>query len=141
VKQTAPMVAAFLLFFSGCSKLDRVRPSSETEEVRHPSNEMTIPEPPPEPPRSEPRKAVAALKRPVTKPRRAPAFEDPRQIPAGIDYNEMVRRFGPPSMKITDSPSRTTFSYARLGTQVQVELQNGKVTSVAAVNTAVNTNF
>jgi hypothetical protein len=139
VKQIAPMVAALLVFSSGCRRLDSIRPPSASEEVRHPSNEMNPPPKEVEPPRSEPRKTVAANRapaRPPAKPtRRAPAYEDPRQIPAGIDYNEMVRRFGPPSMKITDSPLRTTFSYARLGTQIQVELQNGKVISVGAVNT------
>jgi hypothetical protein len=52
-----------------------------------------------------------------------------------MDYAEMLRRFGPPTMRINDGPARTTYSYAKLKTQVQVEVRNGKVVSVAAVNT------
>ena len=127
-------VAAVLLTASGCGSLDPTRrPARDVGEERHPSNAMTPAENPPEPARKEPSK-VAKAKRP--KPaRRPPALEDPRKIPSGIDYSEMVRRFGPPNMRVTDSPTRTTFSYSRPKTQVQVEVQNGKVVSVAAVNT------
>lgn len=127
----APMLAGFLLISSGCG-LDRPKRPAVAEEPRHPSNEMTPstkvePEPPTIP------KRVAA-KHAAPKPR-VPVFEDPRKIPAGIQYAEMVRRFGPPSMIVVDSPARTTFSYSKLKTQVQVEVQNGKVVSVASINT------
>jgi len=93
---------------------------------------MNPPEKPPEPPHKEPPKRVAVKRH---KPVRPPVLEDPRKIPTGIEYGEMVRRFGPPNMRVTDSPIRTTFSYSRSKTQVQVEVQNGKVVSVAAINT------
>jgi hypothetical protein len=94
---------------------------------------MNPPEKQPDPPHKQAPKQLAG-KRP--KPaRRPPVLEDPRKIAAGIDYGEMVRRFGPPNMKVIDSPVRTTFSYSRPKTQVQVEVQNGRVVSVAAINT------
>jgi hypothetical protein len=134
VKAVTPIFAAFLLILSGCG-LDRPKPSAAAyEEVRHPSNEMVPLKREPEP--KKPVKATVA-KRPPAKPANSPAFEDPRQIPAGINYSEMVRRFGPPSMKVVDSPARTTYSYSKVKTQVQVEVQNGKVVSVAAINTGL----
>jgi len=133
VKLIAIFPAAFLLLSPGCRWF---RPSAPvSEEVRHPSNEMNVPEPEAAPARREVRKLASVKRAPARQPRHAPGYEDPRHIPAGIEYSEMVRRFGPPSMKITDSPSRTTFSYSTLQTQVQVEVQSGKVVSVAAINT------
>ena len=130
MKSIAPILAACLLILSGCG-LNSSKPSSVTEEVRHPSNEMNPPKKV-EPEHREPSKSAA--KRAPAKPSHR-KFEDPRKIPAGITYSEMVRRFGPPSMRLTDSPARTTFSYSKLKTQVQVEVQNGKVVSITAVNT------
>lgn len=127
-----PILAACLLAASGCG-LDRPRPAAADADVRHPSNEMN-PLPKEEPKPREHLKPVA-VKRPHPKPPRAPVYEDPQKIPAGLAYGDMVRRFGPPTMKVTDSPGRTTYSYSKLKTQVQVEVQNGKVISVASINT------
>lgn len=121
------MLAGCLLIASGCGP-DHPKPA-DTEEPRHPSNEM-IPLKRVAPEAPKPR-----AKRHVVKPPSPPAYEDPQKIPAGIKYSEMVRRFGPPSMKVADSPSRATFSYYKLNIQVQVEVQNGKVVSVASINT------
>ena len=131
MKYIAAMLAGCLLISSGCG-VDRPKRPAVLEEPRHPSNEM-IPLKKVEPEPTEPPKRVAA-KHPAPKPH-VPVFEDPRKIPTGIQYVEMVRRFGPPSMKVVDGPERTTFSYWKLKTQVQVEVQNGKVVSVASINT------
>ncbi len=130
VKWIVPMVAALLLGIAGCG-VDQPKPSAATEEVRHPSNEMNL-LPKEEP---KPRKKLAAGKHTGANTPRGPVYEDPRRIPRGIEYSEMVRRFGPPTMRVTDSPLRTTYSYSMFKMQVQVEIQNGKVVSVAAVNT------
>ena len=62
----------------------------------------------------------------------APAYEGPRHIQAGVVYEELVRRFGPPSMEITTRPGGRTLSYgAREGT-VAVEVENDKVVTAAA---------
>jgi|SRR5579871_5567805 len=132
MRYSAPILAALLLAVSGCGVADKPRPAAEQGEVRHPSNEMN-PLPKEEPKHKEPAK-VAAAKRMTPKP---PAFEDPQKIPAGINYSEMVRRFGPPNMEVKEGPTRTTYSYSKLKTQVQVEVQNGKVTSVASANTGL----
>jgi hypothetical protein len=123
-------ISAFLLICCGCGT-DRSRQSSAAQEVRHPSNEM-VPLKTVEP---EPSPLKRAAKHAPAKPPRPPVYEDPRRIPVGINFGDMVRRFGPPAVNVTDSPSRTTFSYSKLKTQVQVEVQNGKVVSVASVNT------
>ena len=57
-------------------------------------------------------------------------YEDPRRIQAGIPYEEMVRRFGPPSIKITEQSGRSTLSYFSRPNLVQVEVQDGRVISV-----------
>lgn len=131
VKWMVPTVG-FLLGISGCG-LDQPKPPAATEEVRHPSNEMNLL--PKEEPKHRERPKPGAVKQGAAKTPRAPVYEDPRRIPAGMQYSEMVRRFGPPTMRVTDSPLRTTYSYSMLKMQVQVEIQNGKVISVAAVNT------
>lgn len=131
MKYITPMLAGCLLVSAGCG-VDRPKRPAVAEEPRHPSNEM-IPLKKVEPESTEPAKRASA-KRPAPKPH-VPVFEDPRKIPTGIQYVEMVRRFGPPSMKVVDGPARTTFSYSKLKTQVQVEVQNGKVVSVASVST------
>ena len=131
MKVIVPIIAALALLASGCG-LDQPKHTAAEEEPRHPSNEMN--RLPKEEPKHKDAPKLVALKRPPAKPR-TPSFEDPRQIPAGIQYNEMVRRFGPPTMRINDGPGRTTYSYSKLKTQVQVEVQNGKVVSVGAINT------
>lgn len=131
MKYLAPMVAAVLLTASGCG-VDSPRKPVEQGEERHPSNDMN-PLPKEEPVPHERPKAVKRT--PAKPPGHTPSFEDPRKIPAGLEYSEMVRRFGTPTMKVTDSPGRTTYSYSKLKTQVQVEVQNGKVVAVAAINT------
>ena len=128
MKYLAPL-AGILLISSGCS-LDRPKPVAE--EVRHPSNEMNTPAKPVEPEYRKPKRVAvkSAAKKPVE-----PVYEDPRKIPVGIEYKEMVRRFGLPTMRVTDDPSWVIYSYSKLKTQVQVDVWNGKVTSVAAINT------
>ena len=128
------LVLAFLMVGAGCGTVRPKKPVDEGE-IRHPSNEMNPPGKPAEPEPKGPRKLVAARRVSGKPASRASSYEDPRRIPAGIDYAEMVRRFGPPSMRVTDSPTRTTYSYSKLKTQVQVEVQNGRVVSVAAINT------
>ena len=60
-----------------------------------------------------------------------PAFEDPRQIQAGLAYDEMLRRFGPPSMSITSESGRRTVWYSNGDHKYQVEVENGKVIAPA----------
>ena len=132
MKFVAPLAAALLWITAGCGA-SRAPDPSTSGEVRHPSNEMIPLKKPAEP--EHPKQA--AVRPPPPKPHREPAFEDPRQIPAGIEYRDMVRRFGPPSMRVNDGPARTTFSYSKLKTQVQVEVQNGKVVSVTSIDTGL----
>ena len=100
MKCGVPLLAVFLLAASGCG-LDKPKPSPAEEEPRHPSNEMN-PLPKEEPVHRERPKPVA-VKRTPSKPRRASAYEDPRKIRAGIPYSEMVRRFGPPTMMVSEA--------------------------------------
>ena len=56
-----------------------------------------------------------------------PVYEDPRQIQAGIEYNELVRRFGPPSMSVTTGSGTSTLWFSSRETSYQVEVKDGKV--------------
>ena len=62
----------------------------------------------------------------------AHVYEDPRLIQAGIEYDEMVRRFGPPSMVVTTAPGVTTLWYSSHDATSQVEVKDCKVTSAPA---------
>ena len=63
-------------------------------------------------------------------------YENPQQIPVGVGYEELVRRFGPPSMSITAGAGRTTLSYLGHDGAVEVELEGGRVITVAGGLTA-----
>jgi hypothetical protein len=58
-------------------------------------------------------------------------YEDPRHIEAGIGYEELIHRFGPPSMEVTTRPGRRTLSYAAREGAVTVDLEDEKVVSTA----------
>jgi hypothetical protein len=58
-------------------------------------------------------------------------YEDARHIESGIAYDELVRRFGPPSMAITTGPGARTLSYAAREGTVSVDVENDKVVTVA----------
>jgi hypothetical protein len=68
----------------------------------------------------------------ATQPARS--YEDPRQIQAGIGYDEIISRFGPPSMSATAAAGRTTLWYSRRDGNYQIEMEAGKVTSIAGTN-------
>ena len=60
----------------------------------------------------------------------ASKYEDARHVETGIAYDEMVRRFGRPSMEITTGPGARTLSYAGHEGTVSVEVENDKVVKV-----------
>jgi hypothetical protein len=61
----------------------------------------------------------------------APSYEDAAQIQKGIGHEELLRRFGPPAMQIASGSDEQTMSYFSSAGVVQLELQGGKVISVA----------
>jgi hypothetical protein len=71
--------------------------------------------------RQEPAPAVA--------PPPPPTYEDAALIEKGIGYEELLRRFGSPALKISGM-STLTMSYLTKSGPVQVELEDGKVVSV-----------
>jgi hypothetical protein len=58
-----------------------------------------------------------------------PVYEDPRQIEVGMKYDELIRRFGPPAMAITNGADSRTFTYMSKAGPVQVEYADEKVTA------------
>jgi hypothetical protein len=57
-------------------------------------------------------------------------LEDPSGIREAMEYDEILHRFGPPSLKLTTAPGEETLSYARKDLVVNVMLRNGKATTV-----------
>jgi len=57
------------------------------------------------------------------------AWEDPVGIQPGLSYTELLRRFGPPAMDITDGVGKS-LTYLGKKTVFQLEVQDGKVTAI-----------
>jgi hypothetical protein len=61
----------------------------------------------------------------------AVVYEDALQIEKGVEREELLRRFGPPALQIASGSEEQTMSYFSVGGVVQLELQGGKVITVA----------
>jgi hypothetical protein len=46
-----------------------------------------------------------------------------------MEYQELIRRFGPPALQISDGGSGATLTYLSKGGPIQVEFADGKVAS------------
>ena len=56
-------------------------------------------------------------------------LEDAAAIEAGMTNEELMRRFGPPNLQITDGPAISLLYSSKSG-RVRVEMRDGKVASV-----------
>ena len=145
-KYAAPAILALVVMAGGCSSNRRQDVSEAASAPVHgpePSPVAAdrspvavanpIPPAPPEKPKP-PEKKKAIVASPTL---HAQSFDDPRRIQAGTPYREMVRRFGPPSMRVVVGPDRISYSYASRKSRVQVEVQGGKVISVEEADTGL----
>jgi hypothetical protein len=62
----------------------------------------------------------------------APVYEDPAGILLGTEYQEVLRRFGPPSLSVTTQPGVQSLRYKSEGLPMKVQIRDGKVASVDA---------
>jgi hypothetical protein len=62
-------------------------------------------------------------------PKLGAKYEDALKIEAGMAYDDVIRRFGPPSLQFTEGES-ISLNYRSKEGPVRVELQSGKVSSV-----------
>jgi hypothetical protein len=78
------------------------------------------------------RRAPVRSRRADTRSARMPrkTYEDPKGIGPGMSYEELVRRFGPPSFGVTTDRGTQTFTYLGRDGGVDLELQDGKVLKV-----------
>ncbi|MGD0000857.1 MAG: hypothetical protein ABSE21_12230 [Bryobacteraceae bacterium] len=62
----------------------------------------------------------------------APAisYEDPAGIQEGMDYAQLLQRFGPPSMKYSSTAGEQTLCYTRPDHSLDVQLRDGKVAAI-----------
>jgi hypothetical protein len=58
------------------------------------------------------------------------SFEDPSGIEQGMESSEVVRRFGPPALRLTTAPGEETLCYSKKSLSVDVTVRNGKVTAI-----------
>jgi len=63
----------------------------------------------------------------------ARTYEDPKGIQTGMADEELVRRFGPPSLEVTGASSARLLTYSGKNGLFQLELRNQKVTRVTAM--------
>lgn len=59
-------------------------------------------------------------------------YEDPHAIAPGMAYDELVRRFGPPSFSITAGQDASSLTYLSKTGSVDLELRDDKVVKVTA---------
>src|ERR1022692_136097 len=64
----------------------------------------------------------------------AKIYEDPLGIRAGMANEELVRRFGPPSLEVIGASNGRLLTYSGKNGIIQLELRNEKVTLVSAMN-------
>jgi hypothetical protein len=67
-------------------------------------------------------------------PLAAKTCEDPKGIAPGISYDELVRRFGPPSFAVTTEQGSQTFTYLAKEGNVDIEVADDHVLKVAKVS-------
>jgi len=72
---------------------------------------------------------LAATARPVA-PVPTPTWEDPAAVETGLSYDELLRRFGPPIMAITNTTARSLTYRGKEG-YYQIELRDGVVAAIA----------
>ena len=86
---------------------------------------------PPAPRSTTAQKPAVRTRKARTHRARMAAYEDPTRIQPGMSYQEVVRRFGPPSYQVATGPDAMTVSYLRKDGNVDLELRDAKVIKVA----------
>jgi hypothetical protein len=51
-----------------------------------------------------------------------------------MDYGEVIRRFGPPVLKLTVGPGEETLCYTRKDVGLDVTMRNGKVAAIQKID-------
>ena len=59
-----------------------------------------------------------------------PVYEDLKNLEAGLSYEDLVRRFGPPTLEMAGTGVKRTLTYQRLEGFTDIEIENGKVLSI-----------
>ena len=63
-------------------------------------------------------------------PKPAAKLEDAAGIEAGMGDDEVLRRFGPPNLRITEDSGACSLLYSSKSGNIRVQIQDGKVASV-----------
>ncbi len=82
------------------------------------------------PARKAARPQAAPAVKAEAKPKPEVIYEDPAGIRKDMDYDEVLRRFGPPALTLTTGTSEEVFSYTSKNAALDVIMRNGKVAEV-----------
>jgi len=93
---------------------------------------------PSRPPTAEPKTAAKTTTAPTPPEKVAPSpseptYEDPAGIRVGLAYDELLARFGPPSLEIIAGPGARSLDYITKDGGVRVECQDGKVIAAGKI--------
>lgn len=89
--------------------------------LQTPDTKPATPQVSPDRPGRRAKAAVAPQVAPgFERPNPSVSFEDPAEIKEGIEYAELMRRFGPPAMKLTTGPGEETLCYSRKNQNLDV---------------------
>ena len=66
----------------------------------------------------------------IPTPKSDVTFEDASGIQEGMEYAEVTKRFGPPSLSLMSASDQETLCYTQKGANFDVTVRGGKVTSV-----------
>jgi hypothetical protein len=81
---------------------------------------------------SQPAEVEAAVEASPVPAAPAKIYEDPRGIQAGMANEELIRRFGPPTLAVTSASNGRLLTYAGKNGMIQLELRNEKVVLLGA---------
>jgi len=128
---TAPAAGTGSVFDSLMKRLQDViqsaKPSSATEAASEPAPFVA---PLPKTPSRRAPAAAAKRRAAVPQPPPPPVYEDSGSIQPGIAYDELIHRFGPPMVAVTESPLTRMLLYSGKDGRVELQIEDGKVISV-----------
>jgi hypothetical protein len=75
-----------------------------------------------------PVKESAAKQAAAVKP--APVYEDIKKVEVGLEYDELIRRFGPPALEVESVGGGKKLTYSSKMGSTQLEVKDGKVAAV-----------
>jgi hypothetical protein len=68
--------------------------------------------------------------KPAAPAKPAPIYEDIKKVEVGLEYDELIRRFGPPALEVENVGGGKKLTYSSKAGSTQLEVKDGKVAAV-----------